>query len=193
MSRIALGVARWVSAVGVGRKRRTSSGHGIGGRAVAPNVSDTTIAVATGCPTIRIVDQVWLVSTRNLSCADAQRETAGPQIWQLDAQGKWQASTRDAFIASENPRTPTAIWVHGNRVDYSRATQIGLAAYHQTVRGAADDQPLRFVIWSWPSDPLRGFVDDARVKSQRTNLEGFYPRRLHRADQAPRSSHADRL
>jgi hypothetical protein len=38
----------------------------------------------------------------------------------------------------------------------------------------AGERPLRFIIWSWPSDAIRGPVQDARVKADRTVPAAYY-------------------
>jgi pimeloyl-ACP methyl ester carboxylesterase len=40
--------------------------------------------------------------------------------------------------------------------------------------GGSQVEPVRFVVWSWPSDQIHGQVRDVRAKAARTNGEAFY-------------------
>jgi hypothetical protein len=51
------------------------------------------------------------------------------------------------------------------------AVQQGMKVYG---RMACAGTPLRFVIWSWPSDRVHGAVRDAQLKAARADGEGFY-------------------
>jgi hypothetical protein len=54
--------------------------------------------------------------------------------------------------------------VHGNRIRHEEALRDGLQAYKQ-LSACMRDQPLRFVIWSWPSTQVPRPLNDVRLKA----------------------------
>lgn len=125
----------------------------------------------------RTDDSVWMISTRHLGCLCRDPQADPDFQWQrYDWDSGWHEANRSDWLAPEPPGTITVVYVHGNRVQYGEAGGRGLAAYRALTRHAADSRPIRFVVWSWPSDKLRGPkpMRDARVKAARTPTESFY-------------------
>ncbi len=121
--------------------------------------------------TYRAGDEVWLASTREIGCAT--QATVGP-LWQLDAdKNAWQNSTADEFHAGAKPEMLTLFYVHGNRKDAAGAQVDGLATYREIVAKHETAPKVRFVIWSWPSDQIRGPVRDIRSKAARSDDEAI--------------------
>ena len=118
--------------------------------------------------------ELWLVSTRSLGCAREQ-ELAAPELEFLrhDAADGWRPSTSDAFLARQDPPVTTCIYIHGNRTDAADAIDEAMDVYRALVRDGPDE-PLRFVIWSWPSDWMFGLLRDVRAKAKRTDVDGYY-------------------
>jgi hypothetical protein len=139
------------------------------------SVSATTVVSGTAgaaCCPLREDDQLWLVSDRCLGCnveCDAERL----QYWRYDCQRRWTRASLEELLAAEDPSMPTVVFLHGNRIPSGDAFTKGWSAYRTLVR-CADERPVRFIIWSWPSDPIRGPIEDARVKAARTNVTGYY-------------------
>lgn len=137
----------------------------------------TALAEAPRCEcrhTCRATDQAWLVSSRCLS--DCPETGAAPALTvsRWDGQ-RWLDSDGSAFAAAlQDPSGPAAtrVWVHGNRIDSSTAVDVGWAAYDVLV--PADAPPVRYVIWSWPSDKVRGQLRDVRYKAHRTDADAYY-------------------
>jgi hypothetical protein len=79
-------------------------------------------------------------------------------------------------LASDDPDSLTTVFIHGNRISDCMARDwVGPTAYRELVRQAPDKRPLRFVIWSWPSERIDGGpLEDVRVKAFRTDREGYY-------------------
>ena len=118
--------------------------------------------------------EIWLVSTRHLGCAsslDPQRDLAirrwDPEVCQ------WERRAWGELLGG--PRLPTWIWVHGNRVESGEDRVRGLA-WSRRLAGLAPDSVRRFrlIVWSWPSDQIRGPIRDVRAKAARADLEGRY-------------------
>lgn len=136
-------------------------------------VSGAAVVESKPCATWpRPQDQLWAVSSRGLGCD----VTAGIQrlrYWRYDREQCWVKSNLDELLAGEDADAVTTVFIHGNRVDHCEAFSKGWSAYRRLV-ACADERPVRFVIWSWPSDPIRGPVQDARIKAGRTNPAGYY-------------------
>jgi hypothetical protein len=143
--------------------------------ASAPSTELATCPPSPGIYTPRTLDEVWLVSSRGLGCPDCEPSPPALRMWQFDlASDQWNESTLAAFFAAQNPSKPDVFWVHGNRVEPGEDREQGLAVYHQLTAGAPADRPIRFVIYSWPTSPIHGLVEDAREKAARTNTDGYY-------------------
>lgn len=118
-------------------------------------------------------DELWIVSSRGLGCDAAEEAALRMQYWQYQ-DGCWTASTRDAFL-SRRAELVTSFFVVGNDYSHSETVSAGWTAYRGLSREFPDSPPLRFVIWSWPSDRLPGRrLDDAKVKLARTPAASYY-------------------
>jgi hypothetical protein len=120
-------------------------------------------------------DQIWLISCRGMGCGRPSQLTGNLQYWLYTPGVGWQRSSHEAFLASMQPEVTTTFYVHGNRVDSAEARRIATAVYGSLSRSAAPDQPLQFVLWSWPSERIdAGPLEDIRTKADRTPLAGYY-------------------
>ena len=118
-------------------------------------------------------DELWLVSSRSLGCCDLRQQVAHLQYWRYDREHCWTKASLDELSATDDPTGVTTIFVHGNRISHEEAFDRGWSAYCALTR-CADGRPVRFVIWSWPSEAVHGPVNDARVKAWRTDSAAFY-------------------
>ena len=126
---------------------------------------ESSVAKSTTCPTVcgqRPQDEVFLLSTRHLSCGSAGLERPNWNVWLLN-DTTWTPAPTDALFAPQ-PGVRTVVYVHGNRVDANYAVEGGLRVYRNLIP-CADDAPIRFIIWSWCADQIRGPIKDARLKA----------------------------
>ncbi len=118
-------------------------------------------------------DEVWFVSTRHL-CFPRWDDpsTYALDVRRYERESGWRESSTEEFIAL--PALPTVVYVHGNRTDWSEASQHGWQVY-ESLAGCCNGPPtMRFVIWTWPSDQLRRPLRDVRVKAGRADNETFF-------------------
>jgi len=127
------------------------------------------------CPTFRVreQDQIWLVSTRHLGCPSAGTYAPALQVWRYE-KGAWLPSSEAAFYATDSADVMTPLYVHGNLIDANLATSYGLSVYFELVGKLDTEPPARFVIWSWPSDQIRGPLRDVRAKADRSDVDAYY-------------------
>lgn len=152
---LALGLALWISIAPL--------------RAAGPRLSDAAggmqleIAAQETLPPAPS-RQLWAISSRHAgeSCArDARLEYFRHE----EAAGRWLPADHAEFLAADEPGVMTCIYVHGNRVDSRQALRDGQEVWRQLTAGLPAQQPLRLVIWSWPSTQIDGALQDVRVKA----------------------------
>ena len=114
---------------------------------------------------VRSQDQVWLASTRHISCGIGE-----PALWQWNA-GQWVASDRQTFHGDNDKYPHTVVYIHGNRVGDDEGASGGLGVYQQVVAAHAGESPVRFVIWSWPATKICGPIKDVRSKAWQSDDE----------------------
>lgn len=121
-------------------------------------------------------DRIWLVNTRSISHHTCCMNLCQPnfRIERLDPCGHRQPSSLDEYLSSMDSSRPRIIYVHGNRRDACKAITQGLYVYRQIACHRRGDQPLDWVIWSWPSDASAMLLADAREKAERTDSQGLY-------------------
>lgn len=137
----------------------------------------------------RAHDQIWQVSSRSVwsrgsasECLVYRRRTKT---------GQWVDETADRFIAANEDGLARRVlfYVHGNRSTHQDAIRAGLATYDQTFLDWKGAPPVRFVIWSWPSEQVRGLIADIRTKADRAEQHAFhFAKLLGQMDQHPEIS-----
>lgn len=108
----------------------------------------------------------WLVNTRDVDCCENR---GVPRFHRHDCDGLHPASA-DAFFSSLRADDILVIYVHGNRIDEQYALQRG-RAYDKILSDYGDGPHIKFLVWSWPADRIKGQIRDIRVKAARTDCE----------------------
>jgi len=138
-------------------------------------IANAKSAKSNVCSTFRVreQDQVWVVSTRHLGCVAHCQSLPSLQIWRYES-GWWQPKSATAFLDEQPGDAVTSFYIHGNQIGHPQACSDGLAVYFQMVGKLDDEPPVRFVIWSWPSEKIKGPINDARTKAARSDTEAQY-------------------
>ncbi|MCH2114394.1 MAG: hypothetical protein MK171_05735 [Pirellulales bacterium] len=118
-------------------------------------------------------DEIVLLSTRSVgTVCDPPRLRKGLHCQRLKIDGRgqptWQTMDWRALLADSGPCHSTIIYVHGNRVPPGKDQARGLNVYRSLRTDGNLTDPIRFIIWSWPSTPIPGPVKDFRVKATYT-------------------------
>jgi hypothetical protein len=120
-------------------------------------------------------DEIWLVSSRGAGCQiPGAAGTTHLRFWRRGPSGAWEPTTVDRFVRAADDARPMVWFAHGNRVSATAAVQIGLTVHQRLRRDGCFQRPVRFVIWSWPSEQLRGPLVDVRTKAHRADVDGYH-------------------
>ncbi len=118
-------------------------------------------------------DQVWMVSSRGLGGRSTEKVAERLQYWR-NVNGGWAASDLAAFLRQPKDM-PTSIFLTGNYFRERETIEVGWSLYRRLAEHRQGDRPLRFVIWSWPSDPVPGpRLRDARIKFARMDSAAYH-------------------
>lgn len=132
-------------------------------------------ASANTAACLRPGDELWEVSSRCLPNLD-QCVTISPvtfRVSQCTCQG-WQTSDEAQLQASfaAAPTMRTVIYAHGNWMTAENARSRGTYVYRRVSQRAAE--PVRFIIYSWPSQREGRPVRDVYEKVERADIETYY-------------------
>ena len=122
---------------------------------------------------VRTIDRVLLVSTRPAGCSTqahqlANKATGSERLVECRCKPKWIKGSAVEMLSSLDPSVPTIMFVHGNQVPACDAIDLGMQVYGRLVRCAEPSRPMQFVIFSWCSSKVRGYLRDVREKAART-------------------------
>lgn len=125
---------------------------------------------------LRPQDEVWVIGTRHLNWPCYEADPTALKFWRWDCdKDNWTKVPAREFFDSDSSQVVTLLYVHGNRIDSRRAVDLGWYAYDAIVADGDDPQPVRFVIWTWPSTRIQGDqLNDLRFKAARTDAEAYY-------------------
>jgi hypothetical protein len=133
----------------------------------------TSEAVSQPTPLAPALDEVWTISSRQVGCGED--DCSRLSYWRFCHEThEWLPSSHEAFLASDDPLTPSCFFVHGNRVGHGEAFDIGWRAYQRLRAQAPPARRFRFVIWSWPSTRIQGQIKDVRTKARQSEAHAYY-------------------
>src|SRR6056297_243030 len=138
-------------------------------------VASAPSAIAGG---LRDGDEFWILSTRSITSKAQCADLHDPQfrLHQYEPSFGFKPQTRDQLIdlLSTDATKHSVIYAHGNRFDCADAVERGWFVYQKIVRDRQAETPLRFIVWSWPSDRVDGVLKDVKIKAERTDAQGLY-------------------
>lgn len=118
-----------------------------------------------GCE-VRSTDEFWVIDCRGVSVIAPDVSVAQLRYERhLSGEG-WLKRQADDFLRQPADMV-TTFFIVGNYYTHQETIEAGWFAYHRLVEVCAEDVRVRFVIWSWPSDPAPGRrLQDAKMKQQ---------------------------
>jgi hypothetical protein len=124
---------------------------------------------------LRPQDQAWVISTRHLGSPACEIDPPALKFWRYDlAHGRFRPKSAEDFFAADSPDAVTFIYFHGNRIDSWQAIDLGWYTYDSVIAPSHNPQPVRYVIWTWPSTQIPAELHDLRTKAARTDADGYY-------------------
>ncbi|MBN2473463.1 MAG: hypothetical protein JXB62_02555 [Pirellulales bacterium] len=138
-------------------------------------VGTTVLAAVAPAGADEGLESVWIVNTRRAPRSGSLRPAEDRiTYWRLQADRRWQQLDAGVFHQEDEPSRPTTVFIHGNRTDRCDAVSAGWRVYRQMKRDASG-KAFRLVIWSWPSDRIRGRTrQDLQVKACRSDVQAYY-------------------
>lgn len=125
---------------------------------------------------LRDGDSLWLVRSRDIFTCDSHEVPASALGVQQYRDQQWHASDMDQLRTTAE-QAMTVVYVHGNRADESSAITRGSVVY-RLLADSPGAPALNLIVWSWPSDKIRGPMRDFRTKAARTDDEAWYLARM---------------
>lgn len=127
----------------------------------------------TGCQ-VRPQDEVWVIDSRGFR-VDSPDTTIRRLRYERYIAGRGWQKMQFADFAAQPADMVTSFFIVGNYYTHPETIRTGWFAYHRLVAACAEDVRLRFVIWSWPSDPVPGRrLPDARLKLTRVDPTAYH-------------------
>ena len=119
-------------------------------------------------------DRLWLFSTRAITSTACRADLQNPQlsVAVVSNNGHVAESSLEAYLGSLDSERSVVFYIHGNRMEASRARYRGLSIYRKC--RCSGSAPIDWVIWSWPSAQAGVLTHDARLKARRTDAQGLY-------------------
>lgn len=140
-------------------------------------VSLLSVLTATGAE-ICANDELWIISTRQLTSDACRAPLDAPDFKVMKLYENCQSEPASfaelaASIAAE-PNSQTVVYVHGNRFTHCDAIERANFVYRKMVPHRCTGQPIRLILFSWPSEQEGVLLNDVRVKAERTDAQGLY-------------------
>lgn len=122
---------------------------------------------------LRPQDEIWSIDSRGLCSVKADQITTQLRFERYDPAAGWTRSGFAAFVKQPADMV-TCFFIVGNYYTHAETLETGWYAYRRLVSQHAEGVSLRFVIWSWPSDPTPGRrLADAQLKLTRVDPSAF--------------------
>jgi hypothetical protein len=123
-------------------------------------------------------DEVWLISTRGITSDVCCANVEAPDLAVSRYDGRRLMLRSDLETLIQTVRTdsvrPNVIYVHGNNFKADEAIERAWFVRHQIRCQRGGPVPMRFIIFSWPSEQVTTVLKDIRIKADRTDAQGLY-------------------
>ena len=119
----------------------------------------------------RADDEIWIVSSRCIeTCDPVDLNQLKCFRW---SGAEWIRDNQQVLLAEHlaRPDKRTILFLHGNRTNLEWSAIRGIQVFDSVFGTALERPPVRFVIWSWPTDPQKRRVKEYRDNSQRSVWE----------------------
>lgn len=148
-------------------------------RSIYPVVLILAWAVpASGEHSVVQEDDVWMINTRCITSQACRANLEDPSfsVSVYDGRHNMVLSGLDSLISliQSDPSITNVVYVHGNNFLADEVMERAWFVYKQIKRNLQHDTAMRFIVWSWPSQPETTPLKDVRLKADRTDAQGLY-------------------
>lgn len=131
-------------------------------------------ATESACP--GCLQSFWIVNTRCLPtvgcCGSAPFL---PEVARYQCGAGCNTASLDELLANDDHRWFTIVYIHGNLTSHHGAIEVCNKLRAQLPERVCSGQPVRLILWSWPSDCDAGSVrDTTAVAGARAATESYY-------------------
>ena len=120
-------------------------------------------------------DRLWSISTRHMTTKVQCANLDMPEIRISKIEdGSYSSVCWDDFLNRLSERRRAVFYVHGNRMSASDVHQRSFRVRRQISLFRPEDQPIDWIVWSWPSAQQGILAHDVRLKAARTDSQGLY-------------------
>jgi esterase/lipase superfamily enzyme len=147
-------------------------------------IATTVFSGRAHSASLREGDEIWIINTRHLTsdacCTSLQSPDFKVSRWtaacQNHSNGQGTPTTFTELVAaiSADPLARNVIYAHGNRFTHCDALERAWFVYQKICPYRCLGQPIRLIIFSWPSQQEGMLLNDVRVKAERTDAQGLY-------------------
>lgn len=117
---------------------------------------------------------MWVIDSRGF-CVDTPDKTIERLRYERYIEGRGWQRMRFADFSEQPADMVTSFFIVGNYYTHPETIETGWFAYHRLVAACAEGVKLRFVMWSWPSDPVPGRrLPDAKAKLTRVDPTAYH-------------------
>lgn len=119
-------------------------------------------------------DEIWLVSTREIADCDVS-PSSNKFVCKHPVGTAWNRVPLEQLLDVQNKHSDKAnvVFIHGNRTSEFWSRRRGKMAYQKLVaNNPVELPPVRFIIWSWPSDEIAQPLKDFWKKMDRSVVDG---------------------
>ena len=150
----------------------------IGLSCAAPTAAQTFIEPPSAIDVAEPVDELWMINTRCITsqACRANLDVLNYSVSVYDGQRRLQLSDIQSLIsvATTDSATANVIYVHGNNFEADEVMERAWFVYQYIRCNRREGTPIRFIVWSWPSQPETTPLKDVRLKAERTDAQGLY-------------------
>lgn len=137
-------------------------------------------------------DRYWIVSSRECSQRLSQMRNCRLGVWEVELPSLFSDATNGempirtqrcerneaVFQQALIPGVPVVVFVHGSYISQERAVRYSRETF-RWLRQAHPGQPLQFICYTWPSDPITFLPQvDFNELDDRAGVNGFYLSRV---------------
>lgn len=123
-------------------------------------------------------DELWMVNTRCITSEACRADLLNPTFSTSVYDGGSHLVKSDletlVNLAVADQDTVNIIYVHGNNFEANEVMERAWFVYQRIRCSRRLGTPIRFIVWSWPSQPETSPLKDVRLKAARTDAQGLY-------------------